>query len=387
MHLRQYEIVQDTDKLKVDIQATCMKYKTIKQWAYILHDKDDTRPHYHIYLNFGTSIDSKLVAEWFQLGYTDKNGKEQTGEQFIEKVKGRKADVLMYLTHENESQKYKHTYAREEVHSNFDVGTEIELGKIVGDFQHFSYAQQLEYIHGLPLNERLVSFKKLESAWKEHCQWLSLQSDRNLEVVFVYGKARSGKTYYAKKLFKQMDLDFCVSSSSNDPFQDYLGQKGMLLDDIRDNMFINSNGTDNLEDLLKILDNNTSSSVRSRFANKVFNGSVIIMTSTKPLKYWFPNRRTSGYDDLTQLYRRIGCYVEITPEIIKVYPDGLDEFGEPKGKPNVYKNELETLKKTETKKTDFCSVFDRMCEKPETIITGETHQVAMTEILDDELPF
>ena len=83
MHLRQYEIVQDADKLKVDIQATCMKYKTIKQWAYILHDKDDTRPHYHIYLNFGTSIDSKLVAEWFQLGYTDKNGKEQTGEQFI----------------------------------------------------------------------------------------------------------------------------------------------------------------------------------------------------------------------------------------------------------------------------------------------------------------
>ena len=38
------EIVTDADKLKVDIQETCMKYKTIKQWAYILHDKDDTRP-------------------------------------------------------------------------------------------------------------------------------------------------------------------------------------------------------------------------------------------------------------------------------------------------------------------------------------------------------
>lgn len=35
MHLQQYEIVQNKDKLKVDIQATCMKYKTIKQWAYI----------------------------------------------------------------------------------------------------------------------------------------------------------------------------------------------------------------------------------------------------------------------------------------------------------------------------------------------------------------
>ena len=51
MYLKHCEIVQDADKLKVDIQATCMKYQSIKKWAYILHDKDDTRPHYHIYLN------------------------------------------------------------------------------------------------------------------------------------------------------------------------------------------------------------------------------------------------------------------------------------------------------------------------------------------------
>lgn len=53
MQLKHYEIVTDADKLKVDIQKVCMEHKTIKQWAYILHDKDDTRPHYHIYVNFG----------------------------------------------------------------------------------------------------------------------------------------------------------------------------------------------------------------------------------------------------------------------------------------------------------------------------------------------
>ena len=78
MQLRQMEIVTDQDKLKVDIQETCMKYKTIKQWAYILHDKDDTRPHFHIYLNFGgSSADTKMVATWFEVP-----------ENFIEKVKG-----------------------------------------------------------------------------------------------------------------------------------------------------------------------------------------------------------------------------------------------------------------------------------------------------------
>ena len=53
MNLKHYEIVIDQDKLKVDIQQTCMEYRTIKKWAYNLHDKDDTRHHYHIYVNFG----------------------------------------------------------------------------------------------------------------------------------------------------------------------------------------------------------------------------------------------------------------------------------------------------------------------------------------------
>lgn len=81
--LKQMEIVTDVDKLNVDIQETIMKYQTIKQWAYIIHDKDDTRPHYHIYLNFGgSSVDTKAVAEWFKIG-----------ENFISKVKGRRTDM------------------------------------------------------------------------------------------------------------------------------------------------------------------------------------------------------------------------------------------------------------------------------------------------------
>lgn len=83
MRLKHYEIVTDADKLTVDIQAVCMKYKTIKQWAYILHDKDDTRPHYHIYVNFGNSgVESSEVAKWFEVS-----------ENFIEKIKGRKTEV------------------------------------------------------------------------------------------------------------------------------------------------------------------------------------------------------------------------------------------------------------------------------------------------------
>jgi len=357
MHLRQYEIVTDQDKLNVDIQATCMKYKTIKQWAYILHDKDDTRPHYHIYINFGTGVDSKLVAEWFQVG-----------ENFISKVKGRKADVLMYLTHENESQKYKHIYDRSEVISNFDVHLEVEQAKIIGDFKNYSYAQQLAYVESLPIDEKIKTFNRLKKLWELYCQTQTLNSARCLQVVFICGKGGTGKTYYAKKMLESMGLDYCVSSSSNDPFQDYMGQKAMILDDLRDTAFKDGR-SDGFDDLLKILDNNTSSSVKSRFSNKVFNGEVIVITSTVPIRYWFSSRKSAygGYDDLSQLYRRIGTYIQVEEKTITVYDEGIifgetpDKNGNPKGTGKEYQNELVMLKKAQSKKNDFVSVFDKMC--------------------------
>ena len=116
MFLKQMEIVVDEDKIHVDIQKTLMERKTIKKWAYILHDKDDTRPHYHIYLNFGRSgVNSKDVAEWFDIP-----------ENFIEKFKGRNTDMLLYLTHGNDSQQNKHQYSPTEVFANFDFETEID---------------------------------------------------------------------------------------------------------------------------------------------------------------------------------------------------------------------------------------------------------------------
>lgn len=166
MQLRHCEIVQDEDKLKVDIQATCMKYQTIKQLAYILHDKDDTRPHYHIYLNFGkSSLDTTLVAKWFELGYVDEDGQQKSGEQFVNKVKRRKVSMLQYLTHENESQKFKHVYARSEVIANFDFGAEIDLYNNIGDFDRFSYAQQLQSINELPIAGDVANLKAMSASY------------------------------------------------------------------------------------------------------------------------------------------------------------------------------------------------------------------------------
>ena len=346
MYLKHCEVESRVEYFKGDIQEIIKSHSTIKRFAYILHDKDDTAPHYHIYLNFGNSgVDTKQVAEWFGLQ-----------ESQVSKVKGRATDMLLYLTHGNDSQKNKHQYSPTEVVANFDFETEIANARILGDFTNYSYAQQLEYVNGLPVSEKKAAFSTLEKLWKLQCQWLTLHADRHIEVVFIQGKDGTGKTYYAKKFLTSRGLDFCVSSSSNDPFQDYLGQKAIILDDARDSHF-------KFADFLKILDNETGSTIRSRFTNKMFNGEMIVITSPVPLEWWYKELRWRKDDTLTQLYRRISCYVVVTRDYVNVYEDGVNlQNGRPQGLPRVFENEVPTLVRKKEKKTNFGEAFGKILE-------------------------
>lgn len=344
MKCKHYEIESRVEYFSEPIGDILRRYKTIKKYAYILHDKDaDASPHYHIYVNFGKSgVDSKIVAQWFGVQ-----------ESCVERIKGRATDMLLYLTHGQESQKHKYQYSPSEVIANFDFEAEIEKSKILGDFKKYSYAQQLKYIDTLPIAEKKTAFGTLEKLWKIHCQVLSLEPNRDIDVMFIYGKTGTGKTTYAKRYAEGRGYDCCISSSSNDPWQDYLGQKCMILDDARDTTF------DKFEDFLKIIDNHTSSSIQARYGNKVFSGELIIITSSVPLSYWY---KFSNREDLKQMYRRITAYVEITREEIAVYSE-LDDFGRPTGFAAYFKNDIHKMEQNpKKKKTDFIEGFANICE-------------------------
>lgn len=350
----QCEVMNYVEYFKEPPMVTIKKYSTIKHYAFILHDKDVNEngviepPHYHIYLNFGkSSVSFDVVAKWFQLE-----------PQYVGKVKGRRLDVLLYLIHGNDSQQHKHQYSPSEVYANFDYTNELATAKILGDFEHYSYAQQLDYVNTLPVSEKPAVYSKLKTLWEIECKQLAKQTDRKLDVIFICGAGGTGKTYYAKKLLKSMNLDFCISSGNNDPFQDYMGQKAIILDDLRDSAF-------SFADLLKILDNNTVSSVASRFNNKVFNGDVVVITCSVPIKQWYKNCEPKDrvpYDDLKQLYRRISCYVEVEKNTITVFNDGVDDNGNKQGFGQVFSNEIPKVKTESAERKNYCELFSKIAE-------------------------
>ena len=364
MQLKQYEVMQYVDHLTVDIQQVIKEHTTIKKWAYILHDKDDTGSHYHVYLNFGNSgVPHETVAKWFDVP-----------PSFVSKIKGRATDMLLYLTHGQESQKHKHQYSPSEVVANFDFESDIKASKIIGNFKEYSYAQMIKYVDTLPVSEKRKAYRELKGLWELECSMATFNPDRQVDVVFVCGKAGLGKTYYAKKLLESQNLDYCISSSSNDPLQDYLGQRGIILDDLRDTVF-------ELPDLLKLLDNDTSSTIKSRFANKVFNGCMIIITSSVPINYWYPLYRHNSNDGLDQLYRRIGVYVEVKEKEILVY-NGLGKDGKPIGEPKRYYNEVYDLKQAPREKRDVIGLFDKMCKPVEILEMGNKEKVVLQQTFD-----
>lgn len=111
---KRFEIVVDADKFNVKhFQGICTQLDSlVKRWAYILHNKDSRREHYHIYLDFGdTKVSKCFISLWFDVDSV-----------FVEKLKDnvKVKDYLRYVIHYKAQEPYKHHYEPSEVVANFD---------------------------------------------------------------------------------------------------------------------------------------------------------------------------------------------------------------------------------------------------------------------------
>ena len=141
--------------------------------------------------------------------------------------------------------------------------------------------------------------------------------DRNLEVLYICGPSGSGKTTFAKYIAEQKHYDPFVSGSGEDILDGYDKEECIILDDFRA-------GTMKFSELLKFLDNNTGSSVKSRYFNKDINNcKLLIITSIqlpKELYGLFKNEDgTENKEPIEQFYRRIKhhyLYVSVDQDAI-----------------------------------------------------------------------
>ena len=99
---------------------------SIRAFAYIHHDKDETEPHYHIVIRTHSAWSAAMIENWFK-GLTDKEG--VAINTYCQPV-GNMNALEEYLTHSDiESQeKGKHRYKRTDIkdHGLWDIVPKTE---------------------------------------------------------------------------------------------------------------------------------------------------------------------------------------------------------------------------------------------------------------------
>jgi len=274
----------------------------INLWAFRVHDKDlmedgtPKPPHFHIELKLKDSYDTKYIAQWFGVG-----------ENFVERMKGKKFIFgCRYLIHANAPDKYP--YDIEGVEANFDFAKFIK-----DDGENSVYKSNLERIQGGEITaynwdlyilqpDWIKNKKKYERAFEVEYMKM-LREEKNMKVIFITGDSRVGKTTYAKETAKRLGYDFFIAGASNDPFQGYLGQPCVILDDLRPEEH-------HISDLLKMTDNYTSSLVKRRYKNVALNKvKLMIITSVHTLEDYYMRSKDREKNLGKQLSARIYGYM------------------------------------------------------------------------------
>lgn len=315
-------ILFDMDKIKEVIEK---KQHVIKDYCYIIHDKDTYEEtnekheegelkseHLHLLLQFRENQPQKrkYIAKWFDVA-----------ENFLQDVSSWKGACL-YLIHFYHKDKYQ--YDVSEVTANFDYKALVEeaqnkeskkavpalniiISKIMnGEIKEYKRTEQIDCL-------TLVRYsRQIENAFRYYAERQQItRKERDTAVLFITGSGGVGKTTLAKKIAESKGLDYYVSSGSNDIMDGYAMQPCLIADDIRPSCL-------GLSDLLKMLDPNTASSVKSRYKNKYLNCELVILTTVLDIDTFYKNVFTENDEPIIQLKRRCETYIKMNMDEICV---------------------------------------------------------------------
>lgn len=308
---RNFEIMQQVRFLPNEsissIKAILDANSVVEKYAFILHDKDtnadgtEKEPHYHVMVKLESPRHLSTIVKMFN---------NTIPEQYFESIKGRWNDALAYLTHANVPE--KHQYDPSAVVANFEWEKEAVSSKgnmlddilddiVSGKIRKFNYTKFI------PPTTYINHRKEIDTAFQYRADSIR-EANRSMRCIYISGGSGTGKTTYAKELAVKQGYSLFISSGSNDPLDGYEGQDCIILDDLRPSCM-------GLSDLLKMLDNNTSSTVKSRYKNKVLECKLIIITTTLGIESFFKNVFSEEPETSVQLKRRCELMVKFPKDV------------------------------------------------------------------------
>jgi Plasmid replication protein/RNA helicase len=306
------------------------------------NEDEELKEHFHIVIRFKKPMPFKSIKDRFPYGKIESAKKIQWAVQ--------------YLIHAND--KTKEQYAWESIITNCDdlnlykpdenaitlesVLAKIDKGEILAHTYHSEIPIELYSKHKT----------QIKNAFEYVMERFCMDKNRDIIVKFMSGASGLGKTTFAKWYCDKKGLTYFVSSASNDPMEGYRGERVLILDDLRDDSF-------RYADMLKLLDNHTRSSSKSRYSNKMFVGDTIIITSTVPLNEWY---KSESIESRRQLSRRIVHMYEFDDKFIysKEYDEEKCDYIPTAKIINFVKKELQRRKDISTEMFD---VFGMEVEK------------------------
>ena len=300
-----------------------------ERYAGILHDKDiGEEDHIHLFMHFKNSRDIKAVAKALNIA-----------PQYIESWDNGISNGFAYLIHRTKNAENDYQYNATEVTANFDYINWVEKFEAKHQRKNKIDSQRNEIEHlldclyvGMLTREEVEkqlsgceyakNHKKIEDVWAKRLQNIAEErmkqrkaAGQQVEVIWIYGEAGTGKTRLAKEQAAKRNTPYYITGSSRDPFQRYNGEDVIIYDEARppDIRF---------SDLLKLLDPyGEDVSAPSRYYDKAICAAVYFITSPySPLEFYKEimgedwETQKDGFD---QLLRRLSLVLHVTKEKIE----------------------------------------------------------------------
>lgn len=326
-----------------------------KQQDYVL---DAKRPHVHAYFRLNKRMRLNAIATHV--------GVEP---QYIEAPKkGRfgTENILAYLIHAKDSDKYQYSAGEVETLGTFDYLEYYSKNKLSWEMGRATKSKKnngvkvdwlVEQVSAGKISKDEImltddyaeiysrNMREINDAfdfYAERKAYQNIEALKNgefeLTVYFLTGKSGAGKTHAALDFTRKLIAERfdqtgerwrVVQGGSTNPMDNYNGEEILMLDDLRGFAM-------NASDWLKLLDPINISPVSARYKNKMPASRVIVITSSRdPLEYFYylkGNASSDRNEAMDQFFRRLTAIIKVIKfenETRKLEISRIHELDEP----------------------------------------------------------